>query len=227
MNTLPKILITGITGQVGFELQRALAPVGEVYAVDQPDCDLADGSAIRKLVRTCKPDVIVNSAAYTAVDKAESEPALAHAVNAVAPRVLGEEAAMLGAWVVHYSTDYVFDGEAGLQQGQGRLGIAGVGVLLATVMAAFLVVRSGVEVHLPALPFWFSMFGLAGTPEPVVQALHKALQKTLGDTELKAALYAMGQEVAPLQSLAEADKAFVAETAHYQQIAKTIGLQAQ
>jgi tripartite-type tricarboxylate transporter receptor subunit TctC len=65
------------------------------------------------------------------------------------------------------------------------------------------------------------------TPEPVVQALHKALQKTLGDTELKAALYAMGQEVAPLQSLAEADKAFVAETAHYQQIAKTIGLQAQ
>ncbi|MEY2683614.1 MAG: hypothetical protein RJA09_758 [Pseudomonadota bacterium] len=65
------------------------------------------------------------------------------------------------------------------------------------------------------------------TPEPVVQALHKALQKTLGDTELKAALFAMGQEVAPLQSLAEADKAFVAETAHYQQIAKTIGLQAQ
>lgn len=105
-----KILLTGKRGQVGFELQRALAPVGEVHAVDQLDCDLADVSAIRALVRTCRPDVIINSAAYTAVDKAESEPALAHAVNAVAPRVFGEEAAMLGAWVVHYSTDYVFDG---------------------------------------------------------------------------------------------------------------------
>lgn len=105
-----RILLTGKHGQVGFELQRALAPVGEVCAVDQPECDLSDAAAIRALVRAYNPDLIVNSAAYTAVDKAESEPEIAHAVNAVAPGVLGEEAAKRNAWVVHYSTDYVFDG---------------------------------------------------------------------------------------------------------------------
>ena len=105
-----KILLTGKNGQVGFELQRALAPLGEVRAVDQPDCDMADGQAIRRLVRSIQPDIIINPAAYTAVDKAEAEPELAHAVNVVAPGVFGEEAAKLGAWVVHYSTDYVFDG---------------------------------------------------------------------------------------------------------------------
>jgi dTDP-4-dehydrorhamnose reductase len=105
-----RILVTGKNGQVGFELQRALAPLGEVYAVDQPDCDLTNVEAIRRLVRSFQPDVIVNPAAYTAVDKAEAEPELAHAVNAVAPGVFGEEAAVLGAWVVQYSTDYVFDG---------------------------------------------------------------------------------------------------------------------
>jgi len=78
--------------------------------VDQPDCDMADGQAIRRLVRSIQPDIIINPAAYTAVDKAEAEPELAHAVNVVAPGVFGEEAAKLGAWVVHYSTDYVFDG---------------------------------------------------------------------------------------------------------------------
>jgi len=105
-----KILLTGKHGQVGFELQRALAPLGEVCAVDQPDCDLAEVAAIRELVRSYKPDVIVNPAAYTAVDKAESELELAQAINTVAPGVLGEEAAKRDAWVVHYSTDYVFDG---------------------------------------------------------------------------------------------------------------------
>ena len=105
-----RILLTGKQGQVGFELQRALASVGEVCAVDQSDCDLVSVSAIRALVRSFKPNVIVNPAAYTAVDKAESEPELAHAINAVAPGVLGEEAAKGNAWVVHYSTDYVFDG---------------------------------------------------------------------------------------------------------------------
>ncbi len=105
-----RILLIGKHGQVGFELQRALAPVGEVCAVDQPECDLSDAVAIRALVQAYNPDLIVNSAAYTAVDKAESEPAIAHAINAVAPGVLGEEAAKRNAWVVHYSTDYVFDG---------------------------------------------------------------------------------------------------------------------
>lgn len=105
-----RILLTGKHGQVGFELQRALAPLGEVHAVDYSECDLVDTSAIAALVRSVKPDLIVNPAAYTAVDKAESETDLAHAVNAVAPGVFGEEAAKLDAWVVHYSTDYVFDG---------------------------------------------------------------------------------------------------------------------
>jgi dTDP-4-dehydrorhamnose reductase len=105
-----KILLTGKNGQVGFELRRALAPLGEVVAVGRSDCDLADADALRALVRRVAPDVIVNPAAWTAVDRAESEPAAAIAVNARAPGVLGEEAARLNALVVHYSTDYVFDG---------------------------------------------------------------------------------------------------------------------
>jgi dTDP-4-dehydrorhamnose reductase len=105
-----KLLLTGKDGQVGFELQRSLAPLGEVVAVDQADCDLSDAQAIRQLVAKVCPDVIVNPAAYTAVDKAESDQERAAAVNALAPGIFGEEAAKLGALVVHYSTDYVFDG---------------------------------------------------------------------------------------------------------------------
>lgn len=105
-----KILLTGKNGQVGFELQRALAPLGEVVAVDHGDCDFADAAAIRRLVGATRPNAIVNPAAYTAVDKAESEPALAQAINGSAPGIFGEEAQKIGALVVHYSTDYVFDG---------------------------------------------------------------------------------------------------------------------
>jgi dTDP-4-dehydrorhamnose reductase len=105
-----KILLSGKNGQLGFELQRALAPLGEVVAVGTQDCNLADADALRALVRRVAPDVIVNPAAYTAVDKAESDEATARAVNAVAPAILGEEGAKLGALVIHYSTDYVFDG---------------------------------------------------------------------------------------------------------------------
>ena len=105
-----KILLTGKNGQLGFELQRALAPLGEIVAIGTQDCNLADADALRDLVHRVAPDVIVNPAAYTAVDKAESDEATAHAVNAVAPAILGEEGAKLGALVLHYSTDYVFDG---------------------------------------------------------------------------------------------------------------------
>lgn len=105
-----KILLTGKNGQVGFELQRALAPLGEVVAPDREACDLGDAGALRELVRRIAPDVIVNPAAYTAVDKAESDQEAAFAINARAPGVLGEEAARLGALVVQFSTDYVFDG---------------------------------------------------------------------------------------------------------------------
>lgn len=106
-----KILLTGKNGQVGFELQRALALLGEIVAVDQTECDLANPEAIRALVRAVQPGIIVNPAAHTAVDKAESEPALAQAINGIAPGVFGAEAKALDALVVHYSTDYVFEGD--------------------------------------------------------------------------------------------------------------------
>jgi len=106
-----KILLTGRNGQVGYELERSLAPLGEVIALDRARLDLSDPSAIQRVVRDARPEVILNAAAYTAVDRAESEPALAGAVNAVAPGVFAEEARRCGALLVHYSTDYVFDGE--------------------------------------------------------------------------------------------------------------------
>lgn len=105
-----RIFLTGSAGQVGHELARALAPLGELVATDRAQCDLADPSALRACVREVQPQLIVNAAAYTAVDQAEREPELAHAINALAPGVLAEEAARLGALLVHYSTDYVFDG---------------------------------------------------------------------------------------------------------------------
>jgi dTDP-4-dehydrorhamnose reductase len=105
-----KILLTGKNGQVGWELQRTLCTVGDVVAFGSADLDVADADAIVRAVRAVKPDLIVNPAAYTAVDKAESEPELAMAVNGHAPGILAEEAKRLGALLVHYSTDYVFDG---------------------------------------------------------------------------------------------------------------------
>lgn len=106
-----KVLLTGKNGQVGFELQRALAPLAELHTVGSADCDLADEHALRALIHQVRPDVIVNPAAYTAVDRAESESDAAHAINARAPGVMGQEATRLGAVVIHFSTDYVFDGE--------------------------------------------------------------------------------------------------------------------
>jgi dTDP-4-dehydrorhamnose reductase len=110
-----KILLFGKNGQVGWELQRALAPLGEVVALDFDSdgplrADFTNPASLAATVRLVRPDVIVNAAAHTAVDKAESEPDLARRLNAEAPAVLAREAASSGAWLVHYSTDYVFDG---------------------------------------------------------------------------------------------------------------------
>ena len=114
-----KLLLLGCNGQVGWELQRSLAPLGELWALghrtasDNPQglcADFTQLDALAQTVRTIRPDVIVNAAAHTAVDKAESEPELAHMLNAQAPAVLAAEAQRLGALLVHYSTDYVFDG---------------------------------------------------------------------------------------------------------------------
>ncbi|MGA2786614.1 MAG: dTDP-4-dehydrorhamnose reductase [Verrucomicrobiota bacterium] len=105
-----KILLLGKNGQVGWELRRTLAPLAEVAAVDYPEINFTDEPALRQFVAGTRPDVVVNAAAYTAVDKAETETGLCRQVNAVAPGVLAEEAKKLGALMVHYSTDYIFDG---------------------------------------------------------------------------------------------------------------------
>jgi dTDP-4-dehydrorhamnose reductase len=107
-----KILLLGKNGQLGWELQRSLALLGDVVALGRDDVggDLGQPEALAAQVRTLAPQVIVNAAAYTAVDKAESEPELARVVNAQAPGVLAREAQALGAWLIHFSTDYVFDG---------------------------------------------------------------------------------------------------------------------
>lgn len=106
-----RILLTGRNGQTGWELERILPALGEVTATDRSTLDLAQPDAIRRAVRETKPGVIINAAAYNAVDKAESERDLAMRVNATCPGVLAEEARRLGALLVHYSTDYVFDGQ--------------------------------------------------------------------------------------------------------------------
>jgi dTDP-4-dehydrorhamnose reductase len=128
-----KILLLGKNGQVGWELQRSLTPLGEVLALDRhskPHCgDLSQPERLAQTVRDWRPDVIVNAAAHTAVDKAESEPDLARCLNATAPGALAQAAADIGAWLVHYSTDYVFNGQGDQpwQEGDatGPLGVYG------------------------------------------------------------------------------------------------------
>lgn len=110
--TRPTILLIGSAGQLGFELARLLPAHGAVVALDRAALDLADADAVVAAVRGARPRLIVNAAAYTAVDRAESEPGLAHAINTRAPGILAEEARRAGALLIHYSTDYVFDGAA-------------------------------------------------------------------------------------------------------------------
>ncbi|HEX8012244.1 MAG TPA: dTDP-4-dehydrorhamnose reductase [Casimicrobiaceae bacterium] len=140
--TRPTILLTGANGQVGYELARLLPAHGELAALDRSRLDLADADAIRASVRALKPQLIVNAAAYTAVDQAEREPAAAEAINAVAPGILAEEATRLDALLIHYSTDYVFDGNASTPYGEeaptgplnvyGRSKLAGEQAIAAT-----------------------------------------------------------------------------------------------
>jgi dTDP-4-dehydrorhamnose reductase len=120
-----KILLLGKNGQVGWELQRSLAPLGDVLALDRHSThycgDLSRPEQLAQTVMNFRPDFIVNAAAHTAVDKAESEPELARCLNADAPAALAKAAAQIGAWLVHYSTDYVFDGSGthARQEGEG------------------------------------------------------------------------------------------------------------
>jgi dTDP-4-dehydrorhamnose reductase len=108
---MSRILLVGVTGQLGQELQRTLPPLGEVIGVGRKTMDLADASSIREVIREAKPNLIVNAAAYTAVDKAETDKEQANLINAIAPTIMAEEAQALGADLIHVSTDYVFDGQ--------------------------------------------------------------------------------------------------------------------
>ncbi len=105
-----KILLLGKDGQLGRELKRSLTPLGDLIAWGRSECDLANADSLYEKVVAAKPDVIINAAAYTAVDKAESEPELAHAINALAPTALAQVTRDIGCKLIHYSTDYVFDG---------------------------------------------------------------------------------------------------------------------
>ena len=108
-----RILLLGKNGQLGWELHRTLQPLGKVFAVDYPEIDLTSADSIHKTVREYQPELIINAAAYTDVDRAESEPEIAMVVNGLAPGLLAEQAKTLGAALIHYSTDYVFDGKKG------------------------------------------------------------------------------------------------------------------
>lgn len=165
-----KILLTGKNGQVGFELERTLAVLGDVTAIDVDDCNLADEAAIRALVMQLKPDVIVNPAAYTAVDNAEKNSELAFAINGRAPGVFGEMAKTLGALVVHFSTDYVFDGSKASPyvetDATGPLGVYGASKLageqaLAASGAAHVILRTSWVVGAHGANFAKTMLRLA------------------------------------------------------------------
>lgn len=108
-----RVLLLGKFGQLGWELNRTLAPIGDLVAIDYPEIDLRDGESLRGLIASTHPQAIVNATAYTAVDKAESEAEIAQAINARAPRIMAEEAQQINALLIHYSTDYVFDGVKG------------------------------------------------------------------------------------------------------------------
>lgn len=154
-----KILLTGCRGQVGWELARTLSTLGEVVALDADGLDLTDAAAIRRVAGEVRPGIIVNPAAHTAVDKAESEPDLARAINTTAPGILAEEAEKLGALLVHYSTDYVFDGggEAPRQEDDptGPLNVYG-----ATKLEGENAIRAGCRRHLIFRTSW--VYGARG-----------------------------------------------------------------
>jgi dTDP-4-dehydrorhamnose reductase len=164
------ILLTGKHGQVGFELQRSLAVLGNVTAVDVDDCNLADEDAVRALVARTRPNVIVNPAAYTAVDAAEQHQDLAMAINGRAPGVIGEEAARRGALVIHFSTDYVFDGNKSSAyvetDATGPIGVYGASKLageqaLTASGAAFIILRTSWVVGAHGANFAKTMLRLA------------------------------------------------------------------
>lgn len=154
-----RMLLIGKNGQIGWELKRALAPLGEVVAVGSGELDLSKPAEIRRAVREMRPDLIVNAAAYTAVDAAEEEPELAMAVNGEAPGVLAEEAQRSDAALVHYSTDYVFDGAKGAPYTEDDEP-APINIYGETKLAGERAVRESGAAHLILRTSW--VYGLRG-----------------------------------------------------------------
>ena len=158
-----KILLLGKNGQVGWELQRSLAPLGQLVALGHDSTelcgDLSNLAGLMETVRAVRPDVIVNAAAHTAVDRAQNEPDLAHLINASAPALLAQEAQKLGAWLVHYSTDYVFDG-SGTQPWQEGDPTAPLSVYGQTKRDGELAVQAQCEKHLIFRTSW--VYGARG-----------------------------------------------------------------
>lgn len=156
---MTRILVTGANGQVGQELRHTLAPLGEVIGVSREQVDCSDPEAVRQMMRSQQPDVVVNAAAYTAVDRAESEPDLAQLVNATMPEVLATAAQSQGAKLIHISTDYVFDG----RQSRPYLetdGVNPLGVYGATKLAGEEAIRSACELHMIIRTAW--VYGVQG-----------------------------------------------------------------
>ena len=170
MTPEPTILVTGVNGQVGFELLRSLQGLGRVVACDRSMLDLSDLDRVRSVVRELKPSIIVNPAAYTAVDKAETDVDAARRLNAEVPRAFAEEAARLGAALVHYSTDYVFDGTKegayvetdatnpqnvyGLTKLEGEQAIAATGCAHLILRTSWVYGRRGKNFLLTMLKLW-------------------------------------------------------------------------
>jgi dTDP-4-dehydrorhamnose reductase len=152
-----KILLLGKNGQVGWELQRSLAPLGELIALDRHSTDycgdLSQPDAVAQTVKTLKPTVIVNAAAYTAVDKAETETELASTINAKAPEALAQAAKQTGAWLVHYSTDYVFNG-SGNQAWQETDAVAPLSVYGQSKLAGEQAIQAAEGLHLIFRTSW-------------------------------------------------------------------------
>ncbi len=152
-----RILLLGKNGQVGWELQRSLAPLGELIALDRHSTDycgdLSQPDAVAQTVKTLKPTVIVNAAAYTAVDKAETETELAYTINAKAPEALAQAAKQTGAWLVHYSTDYVFNG-SGNQAWQETDAVAPLSVYGQSKLAGEQAIQAAEGLHLIFRTSW-------------------------------------------------------------------------
>lgn len=154
-----KILLTGRSGQVGYELERSLQGLGEIVALNTVEMDLADPNRVREVIRSIKPDLIINPAAYTAVDQAESEPERAMRINGDAPGIMAQEAKKLGAAMIHFSTDYVFDGSKDVPYTEGDVPCP-INVYGRTKLAGEQAVREAGIPHLILRTSW--VYGMRG-----------------------------------------------------------------